>query len=263
MNIRKTVLSAGIILMSVTSQSAVLLDYHTFDTATTATDGGTVNPTLYATGVSISSTAKVGAGSLALNGTSSSRLVYDAASAAKLSDGPQFTIMFWAQLAATPTGSQFFYMDEYDNNLRVASSSGTTTMSIYAEGDNGVNTGVAPKSSLFTTLNTWHHVGIQYDLTAGTLDVFMDGVKSGSSLNISGFDDVSFNAFHIGQYAGQSAINGLIDDFAVVKGNLTSAEWASIAGGQSVVSVVPEPATLGLCGVSVFVAALFRRRMRV
>lgn len=232
-----------VILISGSVQAGTILAYHSFDTDTDS-DAGTLSTTVYETNVGITNVSKIGSGSMYLNQTDS-RLTWSLSDAALLSDTPQFTMMFWAYRTADNLVSsgdrEFIYADAYDNNLRLENISGTDTLRIYAEADNGNNTGVFSKSSLLNTVGTWVHVGVQYDLTAGTLDVFMNGVKSGSALNISTFDDVTFGDFRIGAYGSVNAFTGLIDDFAVVKGNLTSQEWTDIAGGQSVYSVLTPP----------------------
>jgi hypothetical protein len=87
----------------------------------------------------------------------------------------------------------------------------------------------------------------------------VNGVQSGGAIGISTWNDVTFGGFLLGYNGSVNAFTGLIDDFAVVKGNLTGAELTAIAGGQSVTSVIPEPATLGLFGLTAAVLLVIRR----
>jgi len=261
-NMKKTAVAlVGVMSMVGLSQASQIITHHTFDSSTAA-DNGYLGPTVYNNLVSIDSTAKVGAGSMRLDGTAS-RLTFNNSIAPSLSESPQFTLMFWAYREVDTLVNEndrgFLYADQYDNNLRLTSLGGVDTLQIYAEGVNGLNTGVVSKSSLLNSIETWVHIGVQYDLTASTLDVFINGTQSGGSINISAFDDVTFNEFRIGTYGAVNSFVGLIDDFAVVKGNLTSQQWTDIASGQSVSSVIPEPATMGLFGGMAAVLLFLRR----
>jgi hypothetical protein len=91
-------IGAATVLLAFTGQAALILSYSSFDSAANVQDAGTLSPTLYAAAnVSISTTTKkVGAGSLYLNGDNLSRVVYGGSgfNPADLSANPQFTIAF-------------------------------------------------------------------------------------------------------------------------------------------------------------------------
>ncbi len=259
----KRLIAVTVSMMAVASfvHASVIVTYCSFDSSTSQVDAGTLVPILYPTLVSITNTAKVGAGSLKFDATTS-RVSMSAGNAALLSDTPQFTVMMWAYRTADNlpnSGSEMLWADQSDNYLRLTGTATTDNLYFRGTADNASFTGPTSFSSLLNPLRTWRHIAIQYDLTAGTITRYLNGAQSGGAINISTWDDVTFGGFLLGYNGSVNAFTGLIDDFAVVKGNLTSEELAAIAGGQSVSSVIPEPATLGLLGLAAAVVLVIRR----
>jgi len=89
-----------------------------------------------------------------------------------------------------------------------------------------VNSGVAALHTGTITLaqNTWYHVAVVRD-GSNNLDVYIDGVKGGSTYSTS-WDINSSDALQIGKEAsnGGASFSGYLDEFRISKG---VARWTS------------------------------------
>jgi len=166
----------------------------------------------------------------------------------------------WATVAANWNGGW--------GAFNYATFGGTPNMSLYVadahvQGGINVDYGV---SSASLSINQWHFVAFVADSQTGTITFMQDGIAVGglhyfggllassSQLNLG--DDPSDTA------SGQGNWDGKLDDLAIWTRALSSQELASIynAGlaGQSLLTLIPEPSVMTMCGLGILMVAWTR-----
>lgn len=172
---------------------------------------------------------------------------------------------YWATVAANWNGAW--------GAFNYATFGGTPNMSLYtADGGSppnivNVDYGV---SSASLSINQWHFLAFVANSQTGTVTFMQDGVAVGgyryygqllassSQLNIG--DDPSDGS------PGQGNWDGKIDDLAIWTRALSFQELAGIyqAGlaGQSLLTLIPEPSVMAMCGLGILMAAWMRIAQR-
>jgi hypothetical protein len=98
-----------------------------------------------------------------------------------------------------------------------------------------LNTGLTP------AVGTWYHLAVVFDAVAGEVRVFVDGVRTATSLVIpAGVGTAPTTGFHIGSYrAGDGRFfDGQLDEVGVWTRHLTLSEVQFLAAGNP---IVPPP----------------------
>lgn len=144
-----------------------------------------------------------------------------------------------------------------DNNvvhvLEQNASGGLSNFNIGNVGGDGGTAGGSNAVDL--TDGNWHHIGLT--VTGGNATIYIDGVaRSTGAYTGSG----TATAFQIGGRFGEGAraINAQIDDVSVWSGAISDAEMLALS--TTAASVVPEPSSTALLGLSGLALILRRRK---
>lgn len=129
--------------------------------------------------------------------------------------GGEMTILGKYQ-AAPNSDYLFLWNDTGDNFQFYVSADGTSVTS--------ANVSFTP------TTGIWYHVALTYDASAGTADVYVNGVVKGSMSSLATSIHDGSGVFRIGAYnsTAQSFWDGKMDDAAIFSRLLTSMEISSI-----------------------------------
>lgn len=138
-----------------------------------------------------------------------------------------FSIAFWVKLE-TDTTVQAFVSKYTGANLEYQvyyDGAGTNTFKAYiSSGASFANLTLVNEGNIYTADGNWRFIVVRHDATANTWDIGIDGDTTPTSTSYSSGAWDSTSALHIGSNIDLQYVDGLMDEVAIWKRKLTTAE---------------------------------------
>lgn len=202
----------------------------TFDAGTgvTAADGaGNGNVGTLQSGASWV-TGKVGSFALGLNGSTG----YVDVPTVVVDTSQSYTAAAWVKLN-TQVGFQTFLSVEGANISPFYLQSVDGRLGFAQRASDSTTAALTQVTGPVATVGTWYHVAGVYNSTAGTMELFVNGVSQGATAYTSGWKATGHTLIGRGKWAGAGVdfVNGAIDDARLYDRALTPSEIAALAAG--------------------------------
>jgi GH43 family beta-xylosidase len=167
---------------------------------------------------------------------------YVSAPAGLVSNLNDFTIATWVRLNASGTWTRIFdFGSSTSVNMFLTPTTGANLRYAITTGGNGAEQQINASSPL--SAGAWHHLAVTLSGTTGSL--YLDGVQVGQNTSMtlrpSSLGNTGNNWIGRSQYAGDSYLNALVDDFRIYNRALSPAEVQSLASAAPVVTPTPSP----------------------
>ena len=260
------------LLLPVTASGGLIVHYNFEEAAgSDAIDlaGGDRPGTLINGATQVAGGAPVNGGAQALDVSGSSNAAVDLGSGGLLQDVGGSTFAAWVKPDTFQNGERFIYRSGFNGgrSMLMAGIDG-------ADQPNGLppGTGIGFQRRVFdesggkATLGTsalstgvWQHVALSLNYQTGDWAWYIDGADAGSGVvgawqsdpSNSTADDNGSNTLGDSSPGGNGGFSGLIDDFRLYDHALSQAE---------VQALVPEPSSIILMGLGLWIMAMCRRR---
>ncbi|WP_433792375.1 endo-1,4-beta-xylanase [Actinoplanes sp. CA-252034] len=200
-------------------------------------DGTSTDSSPFGRGTSLTTT---GAGYTADRGGTANRALGLSGTGCAEGHGPvlatdrSYTVAAWARLAdkggsrtvlsQSGTGKDAFYLQYHQSYDRWAV--------LVPSGDEDTATWQTLLSTTSPALNTWTHLAAVHDAQAGTLALYVDGVRQGGPLTVATWP--STGRIHIGCSGTGGRFNGALDEIRAYASALTAGDVAALAAGTPV-----------------------------
>lgn len=199
-------------------------------------------------GASLTNVARVGSGSVTV---SQAAQQYVDVTAQVIPDGTlTYSVAGWFRVTGG-TGRRFLWETSPSNWAISAEVTAAGQLQVFVRqsilNSLSLNTGLTP------AVGTWYHLAVVFDAVAGEVRVFVDGVRTATSLVIpAGVGTAPTTGFHIGSYrAGDGRFfDGQLDEVGVWTRHLTVSEVQFLAAGNPIVPPPVGPLTVTQAGLT-------------
>ena len=141
-----------------------------------------------------------------------------------------FTLSAWIKAAANPPNDgQIIAKSDTASGWQLKTTPDTGPHTFGARITGAVNSPTRRYSTTVRSLNVWYHVAGVYDATAGTFDLYVNGVRDNGTLvgTIPSSQINSLVNVNIGRRTGGTYFNGIIDEVRIYNRALTQAQIQS------------------------------------
>lgn len=119
----------------------------------------------------------------------------------------------------------------WSNGVELVEGGGNSALYVNIADTNGNNHSLAPVVNVFD--GNWHHVAVTYDPTTGEADIYKDGLMV-ISQDLGRFQPQTSHDLYMGQVAGYSGFEGLLDEISLYGRPLNPEEVYNIYASGSV-----------------------------